>query len=45
MTQAKRLEALKVETGGKTIETLPIVETGARQVGKLAPNDKAEAAE
>jgi len=35
MTQAKRFEALKVETGGKAIEALPIVEIATRPLTKL----------
>ena len=47
MTQAKRLEALNVETGGRTIEALPVAETGIRSLRKLAStdDDTAEAAE
>jgi DNA recombination protein RmuC len=36
MTQAKRFEALKVETGGKTIDAMPVVEITARPLTKLA---------
>ena len=35
LTQAKRFEALKVETGGKTIEQVPVVEITARPLTKL----------
>ena len=45
LTQAKRFETLKVETGGKSIETLPIVDTPPRALTKLSANDDAEAAE
>ena len=37
MTQAKRFEALKVETGGKAIEPLPLVDIAPRPLTKLAP--------
>jgi DNA recombination protein RmuC len=37
LTQAKRFEALKVETGGKVIEAMPVVETTPRPLTKLAP--------
>ncbi|ARS26013.1 DNA recombination protein RmuC [Sphingomonas sp. KC8] len=42
MTQARRFEALKVETGGKTIELLPMVETTVRPLAKLAPAGPAD---
>lgn len=45
MTQAKRFEALKVETGGKTIDPLPVVELATRPLTKLTSNDETEAAE
>ncbi|WP_380877845.1 hypothetical protein ACFB49_14510 [Sphingomonas sp. DBB INV C78] len=47
MTQARRFEALKVDTGGKSIELLPVVETGIRPLKKLTAGDEdaAEAAE
>ncbi len=35
MTQAKRFEALKVETGGKAVEPLPVVEITVRPLTKL----------
>lgn len=35
LTQAKRFEELNIETGGKTIETLPIVEQTTRPLVKL----------
>lgn len=37
LTQAKRFEALDVETGGKDIPTLPVAEQAARPLAKLAP--------
>jgi DNA recombination protein RmuC len=36
LTQAKRFESLKVETGGKTIETPPIIEASPRPLTKLS---------
>lgn len=47
MTQARRLEALKVDTAGKSIDVLPVVDTGIRPLKKLASpdDDTAEAAE
>ena len=42
MTQAKRFEALSVETGGKTIEPLPMIETAVRPLAKLSPVDRAD---
>lgn len=36
MTQARRFEALKVETGGKSIEDLPAIETSIRPLTKLS---------
>ena len=42
LTQAKRFEALKVETSGKAIEPLPMLDTTPRVLTKL---DTAEAAE
>jgi len=46
LTQAKRFEALKVETSGKSIEPLPIVDAAVRPLTKLAiTDDTAEAAE
>ncbi len=35
LTQAKRFETLKVETGGKTIEPMPLVEHSPRPLTKL----------
>ena len=37
LTQAKRFEALGVDTGGKTIDPLPLAETAMRPLGKLSP--------
>lgn len=37
LTQAKRFEALDVETGGKDIPALPVAEQAARPLAKLAP--------
>ena len=46
LTQAKRFEALKIETGGRTIEPLPVAETTVRPLTKLGNQDEeAEAAE
>lgn len=46
MTQAKRFETLKVETGGKAIEALPLVEATPRVLTKLSSIDEfPEAAE
>ncbi|HEY0326345.1 MAG TPA: DNA recombination protein RmuC [Allosphingosinicella sp.] len=36
LTQAKRFESLKVETGGKAIEPVPVVELTTRPLTKLA---------
>jgi len=36
LTQAKRFEALSVETAGKTIDPLPVVDTAIRPLTKLA---------
>ena len=36
LTQARRFEALSVETSGKTIDTLPVVDTAVRPLTKLA---------
>jgi DNA recombination protein RmuC len=35
LTQAKRFETLKVETGGRAIEPVPMIDTAARQLTKL----------
>jgi DNA recombination protein RmuC len=45
LTQAKRFETLKVETAGKVIEPLPIIDTTPRPLTKLDPDEFAEAAE
>jgi DNA recombination protein RmuC len=45
LTQAKRFETLKVETGGRTIEPVPMIDTSPRQLTKLDPNEMPEAAE
>ncbi len=48
LTSAQRFEKLGIETGGKSIEALPIVEQHARPLVKLVPapeSDGAEAAE
>lgn len=46
LTQAKRFEALKVDTGGKVIEAMPVVDAAVRPLTKLAPVEvPAEAAE
>lgn len=36
LTQAKRFEALKIETSGKTIDTMPVVDENPRPLTKLA---------
>mgnify|MGYP002649052214 CR=1 FL=1 len=36
LTQARRFEALNVDTAGKAIEQLPVGEQGARPLTKLA---------
>ncbi|HEU0098462.1 MAG TPA: DNA recombination protein RmuC [Allosphingosinicella sp.] len=45
LTQAKRFETLKVETGGRTIEPVPMIDTSPRQLAKLDPTELPEAAE
>jgi DNA recombination protein RmuC len=45
LTQAKRFEALKVETSGKTIEPLPMLDTTPRALTKLDSVEFPEAAE
>ena len=49
MTQAKRFEALSVDTGGKPIEPLTMIDTAVRPLAKLStaelPQFPAEAAE
>lgn len=39
LTQAKRFETLKVETGGKAIEQMPLVEATPRVLTKLSSSD------
>jgi DNA recombination protein RmuC len=41
LTQAKRFESLQIETGGKTIDTLPVLDTTARPVVKLVSDESA----
>jgi len=36
LTSAKRFETLKIDTGGRTIDPLPIAETGVRPLTKLS---------
>lgn len=45
LTQARRFEALKVETAGKTIEALPVADVAIRPLTKLSDQVTAEAAE
>jgi DNA recombination protein RmuC len=48
LTQAKRFEALKVDTGGKPIDPMPVIDVAVRPLTKLGTNDPelpAEAAE
>jgi DNA recombination protein RmuC len=46
MTSARRFEALNIDTAGKVIEPLPVVEQSPRPLTKLAiADDAAEAAE
>lgn len=40
LTQAKRFEALSVETSGKTIEPLPMIDTSVRPLAKLSSVDR-----
>jgi len=42
LTQAKRFEALSVETAGKTIDPLPVVDTAVRPLTKLAASGLAD---
>jgi DNA recombination protein RmuC len=42
LTQARRFETLKVETSGKTIEPMPIVEASLRPLTKLVAIDRDE---
>jgi DNA recombination protein RmuC len=44
MTQAKRFEDLKIDTGGKSIELLPIADTSVRPLTKLLVEDRTEEA-
>jgi DNA recombination protein RmuC len=45
MTQAKRFEELKVDTGGQKMEPLPIADVAIRPLTKLVPPESLEAAE
>lgn len=48
LTSARRFEALDIDTAGKTLDVLPVVETNVRSLSKLAvlpPEDEAQAAE
>ncbi|HEX8125514.1 MAG TPA: DNA recombination protein RmuC [Allosphingosinicella sp.] len=45
LTQARRFETLKVETGGRTIEPVPMIDSTPRQLSKLDPTELPEAAE
>jgi DNA recombination protein RmuC len=40
LTQAKRFETLKVETGGKSIEAIPVIESSPRPLTKLSTMDQ-----
>jgi DNA recombination protein RmuC len=40
LTQAKRFESLKVETGGKSIEQMPVIESSPRPLTKLSTIDQ-----
>jgi DNA recombination protein RmuC len=42
LTQAKRFETLKVETSGKSIEPMPIVDTTTRPLTKLVASEQDE---
>ena len=42
LTQAKRFESLKVETSGKTIESMPVVDVSPRPLTKLAATGQDE---
>lgn len=42
MTQAKRFEGMSVETGGKLIEPLTMIDTAVRPLAKLSTADPAE---
>ena len=45
LTQARRFEALNIETGGKAIESAPVIEQTPRPLTKLIDATDAEAAE
>jgi DNA recombination protein RmuC len=45
LTQARRFETLKVETAGKTIEAIPLIESTPRPLTKLSVADTSEAVE
>jgi DNA recombination protein RmuC len=42
LTQAKRFEGLSVETSGKTIDPLPLIDTAVRPMTKLSAADLPE---
>lgn len=42
LTQAKRFETLKIETSGKSIETMPVIDIAVRPLTKLGVGDPAE---
>lgn len=44
LTQAKRFETLNVDTGGKSMEAMPVVETAVRPLTKLTPVSSDQAA-
>jgi len=44
LTQAKKFEALNIDTGGKSIDALPVVEQAARPLVKLASSTPIELA-
>jgi DNA recombination protein RmuC len=45
LTQAKRFETLKVETGGRALEPVPMIDTSPRPLTKLDSGELPEAAE
>lgn len=45
LTQARRFETLKIDTGGRSIESPPMVEATIRQLAKLNPSETDKAAE
>lgn len=45
LTQARRFETLDIDTAGRTLDTLPVIDTAIRQPAKLAVLPPAEAAE